>query len=277
MDFDFSDLETTGFVVLKDVINSEEISRLLQDYIETESKINFVFSNKINEETGLPISSLKTTITDIVAQINSKTSLKPDWVYPSGIYLNNNLINLAWHQDHEIFYKTQDAFNTLNFWLPIIKPKRNQDGLKVIPHDVLINKFPEIAEDWILNKGAKLFQAKDNKTIIFDHDAGTQLIVDDDLFALSKEVDISVGDILIHRCDLVHGSATKVNNRLAISVRSINSKSIFNKSKFLNNCSFKEAIIKNNPLSYETILKKIADEPDRELFTLNELYSLGVL
>jgi len=271
MTFNFSDLETNGFVILKNVVSMEEIAILIQDYQTSKSSIQFRFSDKINTDSGLPVSTLKSTIESILTDINRETTIKTDYASPSGVYFNNHHIKLDWHQDHEIFYKTQDTFNNLNFWIPIIKPNIDKNGVRLIPFNTLYEKIPEITEKYIINKGAQRFKFKDNKTIIFNDDVGTKVILDEDVLSLSEELPIGPGDILIFRGDIIHRtSLDSSSKRVAIGVRSIYNEGIFSKSKFFNGCAFKENQIQNNPINYHHIINKLTEEPDREFFKINE-------
>jgi hypothetical protein len=256
------DLETNGFVILKNLVSSEEINLLIENYNKAKGMIIFLFPKEK--------STLKSLLTSILENINRETKIKTDWVSPSGVYFSNDVTKLDWHQDHEIFYKTQDTFNNLNFWIPIIKPNINQDGLRLLPHKVLREKLPEITENYILHKGAQRYKFKDNKTIIFNDDAGTQKEFDEDILALSEEIQIGVGDILIFRGDMIHKTADRVNNRVAIAVRSTYQSTIFSKSKFFNDCVFKQNQIKNNPKNYCHIINKLNEESDREFFKIDE-------
>lgn len=271
MTFNFSDLETNGFVILKNLVSTEEIDILTQDYLASKNKLEFYFSNKINENTNLPSSVLKSTIESILKDINNKTTIKTDWIAPTGVYFNSGRQRLNWHQDHEIFYKTQDTFNNLNFWIPIIKPNADQNGMRILSFKTLNEKIPEITEKYIIHRGAQRLQFKDNKTTIFNDDAGTYITLDEDIIALSEEIHISPGDILIFRGDVFHKtSSDSISNRVAIAVRTAYSNGIFSKSKFFNGCAFKENQIQNNPVNYHHIINKLTEEPNREFFKINE-------
>ena len=266
-----TELETNGFVILNNMVSLQEIDFLKQDYLASKIKLEFNFSNKINENTGEPVSVLKSTIESILKEINSKTTIKTDWVAPTGVYFNSGRQQLNWHQDHEIFYKTQDTFNNLNFWIPIIKPKADQNGMRILSFKTLNEKIPEITEKYIVNKGAQRIKFNDNKTTIFNDDAGTHVTLDENILALSEEINILPGDILIFRGDLFHKtSSDSMDNRVAISVRTAYSNGIFSKSKFFNDCEFKKNQIQNNPRNYIHIIDKLNKNSDREFFKLNE-------
>lgn len=266
----FSELETNGFIILHNAVNADEINLLIKKYKESPNSILFSFPKEINLETGLPISTLRSTAESILNDINRETSIKTDWVSPSGVYFNNQRSKLDWHQDHEIYYKTQDTFNNLNFWIPIIKPNIDKDGLRIIPFNTLKEKIPEITEKYIIHKGAQRFKFNDNKTTIFNDDVGTQVTVDEDILSLSEEIHINVGDILIFRGDIIHRTSESKNQRVAIAFRTVSKNTIFSKSKFFNDCPFKQNQIQNNPKNYRHIINKLNEEPDREFFKVDE-------
>jgi len=268
MNFDFSELETTGFIILKNVISLKEIEELRQEYLTTKLKSKFVFS----KDTGLPVVDLKSIAESILKTINSNTSIKTDWIAPSGLYFNPTFVRLDWHQDHEIFYKTQDTFNNLNFWIPIIKTNIDKNGMRMISLKTLTEHIPEITEKYIIHKGAQRFKFQDNKTTIFNDNDGTQISLDEDILSLSKEISIGPRDILIFRGDVIHKTSydSSLGTRVAIGFRAVYSNGIFSKSKFFNNCTFKKNQIENNPNNYHHITSKLSLEPDREFFKLNE-------
>ena len=272
----FKSLEEDGFIVLKNVITEKEIEMAKQIYYE--SKQSFVlnkFTDKNNYTIFSPTHCFSDKIKTILEKIAQDTPIKVDVVSSSGSYFDTELINLDWHQDHENYFRWQEAYHSLNLWIPIIKPNEDQGGLAVLPMTSLKEKFPEVTETHIIGKGAQLFMplyAPEAKCKIIDKiENSKEQILKENILSCQIFPKIKVGDILIMRGDLIHASNKNQGARVALSIRCFSSNGVINKTEFLKMGQFKKTYMMRNPASYQRHVKKFEEEPNREIFSVLEI------
>ena len=256
----FKDLETKGFVVIKNFLSNNALETLRQDYQKQKDLLNANGAENKNYAIIGSTHDFQRWINPIVNTISQNTNLLINYVMPGATYFDNQLINFLWHQDHECYYRWQDMYNAINCWIPIIKPNCDQSGISIIPHDKWINKCPEIFADHILGKGAKHFVSLDNGTTdMYDDDLGGHINLPFDINELAITPTVNAGDALILRQDIIHQTQDNINNRVAVSIRCRNINGILTKSKLLNSCTRKNEMIKNNRQWYDQFIEKFED------------------
>jgi hypothetical protein len=254
----FIDLETKGFVVIKNFFPDSLISLLREDYQKQYQQSSW---NKNKNYQTLSISSvdwkIENSIKSILDDITRNTNLTINCLIPGGAYFNNQLNNFKWHQDHEPFYSWQDMYNAINCWIPIIKDNSLQSGISIIPHDVFFEKYPDFFTRHIVGQGAKKFYKMDTgATIMFDDYHGSVSRLPFDLDDLSLSPELTVGDLLIIRQDVVHRTQDTICDRVALSIRCNNNNGVLTKSHFLKSCTTKERMMNNNIEWYDRFKKK---------------------
>lgn len=269
----FTDLETRGFVVVQNFLNAQEINEIMNSH--TEIMDQYYNSGSANRNYPVLRAAIPATILDkaklILSVLNQKTNLKTNKIpVLEGIvdYLDNSLIEFGWHQDHENYFKWQNAYNDLNFWVAVNKSNSNESGLDVVPHDKLADKIPTLFNEHILGKGAKYFNpATDNNTFADDTETGELLLLPINLDDIKETPSISSGDLLLLRGDLIHRSQKRTIPRLAIGFRAINTNQIINKEKFYSGSHKKQSMILKNLESYKTM---IAMYKNKSSFAISE-------
>jgi len=270
----FKSLKEDGFIVLKNIITSDELKILKQDYNDAKS-LPSAASNKNYHIINANKHSLETKIKNILNEISNSISMTLDIVSTTGVYFDNNLVTLEWHQDYEAFFRWQNAINSLNFWIPIIKPNAKEDGIMILPHGALREKFPNETKKYIVGKGAQQFyNISQTKTIVVDDNTDNKIEIEGNLFETIVVPEIEEGDILIMRGDCIHRTDKNINGRVSLSIRCLNSTDIVDKNKFLSGGETKKRFIKNNPNGYRRFFKKFEQEPNRDTFTVAEIQSV---
>jgi hypothetical protein len=253
--FNFKDLETKGFLVIKNFLSDNALETIEKKYktlLDSKSS-----KNKNYNLIGSKDDNFHQWITPIVNSISKTTNLDINCVMPGCGYFSNQLVNFDWHQDHECYYRWQDMYNAINCWIPIIKPNKYCSGISIIPHDVWADKYPNIYKDHILGKGAKRFIKLNNGTTdMYDDTAGDSINLPFYLDDLSVTPILDAGDVLILRQDMVHRTQDNLDDRLSISIRCRNSNGILTKNNLLISCQYKDMMIKNNPEWYDDFMEK---------------------
>lgn len=263
------DLETKGFAVIENFLSDQEIEFLINNYSNRTNN-----NNNYNAPLSSPAAGthIAPKIKNILQLINQQTVLRPDFLIPTGIFLNTQFINFDWHQDHESFYLWQHHYDSINFYIPLIKPDRNQTGLSVLPMNALLNLIPN-SIDYIVGKGAKTFKIFDTRTNVIDDVTGTETFWNFNINDLAIHPELSAGDLLMLRGDVIHKTQDSNTKRLAISFRCFNSRAVISKEQLIHDASDKKKkFIKNNPLPYQLRLA-LFDELNTNTITAEQLFS----
>jgi hypothetical protein len=249
-----SDLETKGFTVVKNFLSSDEITFILKEYAKhnNNKKFNLPMSSR---DVGLIV---KPKIDNILNLINQQTSLRPNTLLPYGMFINTEFTSFDWHQDHEYYYLWQHHYNSLNAYIPLVKPDKNQTGLSIVPMNTLLTMVPEYLDN-LIDKGAKRFQVVDGKTKVIDDVNETETVWDFDINNFSVSPALVPGDLLLLRGDVIHKTQDLNTNRISISFRCFNDAAILSKKELDKGGEYKKKFINSNINLYnllETLFKK---------------------
>jgi hypothetical protein len=263
-----TELETKGFTVVNNFLSSDEITFILEEYTKN--------INNHNKKYNLPISSrdvglmIKPKIDNILNLINQQTSLRSNVLLPYGMFINTQFISFDWHQDHEYYYLWQHHYDSLNVYLPLIKPNKNQTGLSIVPMDTMITLVPEYMDN-LIDKGAKRFQVADGKTTVIDDVNETETVWNFDINNFSISPDLVPGDLLLLRGDVIHKTQDLNTDRLSLSFRCFNRDAIISKKELDNGGDYKKKFIKNNSKLYN-LLNTLFENSGTGTITAKELF-----
>lgn len=267
--YDITDLETKGFLVIRNFLQDAEIQPLLHDYHKQLSN-----NNHINIKNYSLLKAGEHGLTDkiktIVELINSCTNISIDLVGPSGMYFDTNLVDTSWHQDHESYYTWQTGYHQMNFWMPLIKPCESQSGLKVIPMDRLRIQMGDLFDQLILDKGAKRFVTSDNITHVFDDEQGTEFDLPFSLDDFAETPELAAGDVLLIRGDVIHATQDTTTHRVTLSVRAVDGTRVIQREKFFNQCSMKKFVLNANSQGTKRIVDQF--ELGKDSLVIHDLF-----
>jgi len=243
----FKDLETKGYVIIPKFFSIDFINTLIVHYRqEKETLLKNGFINK-NYNAINSKHHLNPYLYPVLNSITQSTNITVNVTRKSSVYIDNQLLKFNWHQDHEPYYIFQDMYNAVSCWIPMIKPSKNKSGLGIIPQDVLASKCPEIFKTQLLGKGAKRFDIlDDNTTLMTNDDIGGSVILPFNIEELGVYPEVSVGDLLIFRQDVIHQTQQVEGHRVAVSVRCLNKNTVLTKEHFINGPESKKNMINNN-------------------------------
>jgi hypothetical protein len=277
MTLNFKDLETRGYLVIKDFLNETEIAQCLAGYQRAkENNLTNGFENKNYcvfqrlENHGLTVK-----LSSLLSEIRSHTDIKADYVRQTSEYFDNAVATFGWHQDHEPYYQYQDNYNVISMWIPLIKARPQVSGIKMIPFDRLMEHCPDITVTRFLRKGAKriLTDKKQNTTTVIDDSVGDRFQLSFDIETIEDIPEISVGDLLINRCDVLHCTQDTIDHRVSFSIRCIQLAGELRRDKFYDVCDVQKRFMKNNPNTYNPALAFFKD-PARQTMTIAQMMNM---
>lgn len=234
MNHNLRDLETKGFVILKDFFNNDELSLLLGLYrVEKEKLADTGFSNpRYNIVTLNTPDAIASKIESVLKEISATTNLCVDSAQKSVSYYDTDYVNWKWHQDLEPYLIFQDSYNSINFWFPLVKTDPNGSGLSLVPMDKLMDADPTLVSDTILGHGGKGFWVKDDGTTeVRDHVSDKKYIINININEIMETPTVVPGDVIAFRYDVLHKTQPdSVPGRISASVRCYNSRGYISKN-----------------------------------------------
>lgn len=253
IDTALTSLQTTGFVVIRDFLSSQEIQFLLDDYHNqgTADNLNYSLVNASPETLKQIEDKFGNVITGVVTETDIAIDVESQHV---GLYWANKPGNaLSWHQDHESFYVIQNHYDYLNFYIPIQKPKKEKSNLMIIPWDRLKTKSFSSYEKLVRN-GGNSFQTIGKRTVVTS-DKGITTIFPFSLDSIAHTPELDAGDLLIIRGDVIHRTQDTDTDRIALTLRFTDPNTKVSRWKLLAAGKRKTKKIKNNWLIYAPFIK----------------------
>lgn len=271
----YQDLETKGFLVIKNFFSNELVSTLIDDY-KSQKELFLKFGGN-NKNYGVINSRhfLSNNLAPLLQEISRESNITVNITRPFSAYFDNNITNFGWHQDHEPYYIFQDMYNAINCWIPIIKADKSKGGLGILPNDVLESRCPDLFKNQLLGRGAKSFKIlEDHTTLMNNDDIGGSTILPFNIDELAVYPDMSPGDLLVLRQDVIHKTQDTSSERVSVSVRCLNSNTILTKKHFLSGPDKKKEMINKNQSAYSKLIKKFVDEDIETISIYNFLNNI---
>jgi hypothetical protein len=255
----FDDLMNKGFLVVPEFLDFQEQSTMIKIHVELIKQYNTTGGTNKNYAVlrGVVSASVYDKANSLLEIINQKTDLKTNTIMGKKVdYLDNSIVKFGWHQDHENYYRWQNSYNDLNFWIAVSKKVGTESGLDVIPHTAFAERAPDIHLNHILGKGAKFFMPDGDITVMDDTETGEKTQLPFNINDIKESPTTFSRDLLLMRGDLIHRSQEPQSHRVAVSFRASNRHQVVSKEKFYGGSEEKHRMIQNNILTYEAIMKK---------------------
>lgn len=252
MKINFKQLETDGYIVIPEFLTPAEIELLKEDYLSATDNDNKNYP--ISACSDKVVKTLSPKFKFFALTVARHTNINTDCIVSSG-YFSTEKINFTWHQDHEPYYKWQDSYNGLNFWIPIIKPNNTQSGLDVISFNSFKQADAKTVNDRLIGKGANSFIPQGSSTLVIDQNSGNNFKLNTNIDDIKVSPVMGVGDLLLMRQDVIHRTQDTNDVRVSLSVRTAYSKGELFKSKFQIQCDKKVEMINNNRPGFKDIIE----------------------
>ena len=242
---------TQGFEVIPNFLSDEEVQLALTEYKKSSPTANKNY--ELPPCTPTLIKKIKSKIEAVVKDIEGIDL----WI--NGFFVNTEIINWPWHQDHEPYYMLQQTRNYINMYIPLVKADPNLSGLCVVPLDKL--DLSEI--------GASRYEPDETGTTVYNDTTGDVFKVSVNIEDIKETPQLHVGDLLLLRGGVIHRTQDNLTNRIAISIRCTDSSKPISKHVMLSGCELKQKMIKSNQYVYDKMISKFGD---KEIISAGELF-----
>ena len=263
----WKDLETRAFVHIPGFLTAPELEACRADYdsqpVDSGNR-NYAMSGA-SEQALRPVSS---RFEEVLAIVSARTSLKVDMVIGGTYFATKRGIAFAWHQDHESFFLYQNHYDYLNFYLPIVKPVKEKSNLTVVPFDAFERESPR-AFRRVVRAGASWTAAIGDQQFLVLDNSGGMVRLNSSLERISETPLLEAGDLLLIRGDVFHRTQDNETERVALSVRATNSKTVIRRSTLANGGIKKAEMMAMNSDRYQRAFRAFA-EAGRSTLSLAE-------
>ena len=271
---DYSLLETQGYIVIPKFLNNKELEFFRKDYVNSK-RHEYLVGYVLYDASSNAIQIIEKKVNSVLTLISEQTNLNVDLMIPQARYFDNQqyyneTTRPGFHTDHQIFYFLQQFYNYLNFWIPITKPDPNKSGLTIIPFDKLAELMPSHVEK-IINSGATRYITDGNTTKFINDGTGEETILPRNINEIAVSPELSAGDVLLMRGDLIHMGQDTDTDRVAVSLRCTQSSAPINKNKLFVGGPLKQKTIKNVPKLVQNVLD-LCKQKNSDTITAGDFY-----
>ncbi len=245
----FSDIQTRGFLVLRGFLSAADIAFYREDFERQPLDANRNY--RIARSSPAANARLRGRIDDVLARVNGSTDLCVDF-FDGGVYFSTGPkfgIRFPWHQDSEPYFRFQNHYDYLNFYIPIVKPRRDKSNLCVLPFDVLASADPQ-AHRYLYRSGASALLKVGGVPIWTCWDSASMHRMRVDVESLAETPYLHEGDLLLMRGDLVHRTQDSDTERVAISFRVARSSAVIERRRLVAGGHMKAVTMVNNAGMY---------------------------
>jgi ectoine hydroxylase-related dioxygenase (phytanoyl-CoA dioxygenase family) len=272
------DLETKGFLVIKNFLSIEEKEKLQTEYtrirelaIDKKDPSHNGVSGNMSIINMTAHTILKEKSEEVMKFVRENTDIVVDYFPSRSNVFDNTLVVNDWHTDNEPYYLFQNSYNILTFWIPFTKADRETANMVFLPHD----KLPKEIAHRTKTIGAQfLSPCKESNTTKYQElDSGFEEIWPFNIEDLAETVETDEGDCILFRDDTIHKTQDNLSHRIAVAYRCINSNAIINKEQLYNNSKdkLKKASFPNTMLhSFLNTFKALYEEKQTSNICLSE-------
>jgi hypothetical protein len=266
--FNLKDLETKGFVAVPGFLSTAELGECQADFrSQPNDRRNLNYSGITDASRAT--AHLLPRIREMLRLVSEQTDLQVDSPAGAAFFSVGRGINFAWHQDHESFFSLQNHYDYLNFYIPIVKPRRDKSNLCIIPFDVLEAESPRTFQR-VVRRGASRFIRAGKKRLVFCDDNGSVHVMSTDIERLAHTPMLAAGDLLLLRGDIIHRTQDAETERVALSFRASNSRAVIKRRRLADGGLHKARMMAKNPRDYQKMFLAF-DAAQKDEMTLREL------
>lgn len=222
-DIELKNLTTDGYLVIRQFLSSSEIREYSSMYrvVASQKEGGFVFK-KNNPEAllGLPCFSISHKIDDVVDLINRNTNFNLNYRRQTAAFFDTTITSLLWHQDDDTDHHPGILCDSVNFWMPIIKPEPTKSGISIVPPLVLKQNYPSVYKR-IIGRGDLAFFVRENgKTDVLNRISHEHIFtLDCNIETMAYSPTLFPGDLFLFRGDIPHRTQDHDTSRVAIGIR----------------------------------------------------------
>jgi hypothetical protein len=249
-DVNWKELETRGFVHIRRFLSQHDLDSCRADYADQpvdEANRNNAVSGASERATA----RLEQPVNELMALVKANTDIRVDCNLGAFYFATTRGV-FPWHQDYESYFVSQNHYNYLNLFIPVMKPRPDKSNLCLVPFDVLKRESPGTFQR-VVGKGATMAFDLPDRQILFQADLGVAHVTRVPLDRLAFTPQLEAGDLLLLRGDILHRTEDGDTERVALSMRLGYSKTVVRRAKLADGGLAKLRTMSGNFRMYEPL------------------------
>lgn len=228
----WQNLETMGYLLVRGFLSPDLVELMAADFHKGPAPREYPYGFKPVRRRAL--AAVMPRVEDALSEVRRHTRLRVDSVNFLTVshYVTTELAEHSshLHQDFDLDYRlTQNHFDYLNFWIPIVKPCRRSSNLDLVP------MTDDLAP--LRGAGGHRLESEEGRTTVYTGQAGDELRMafelDCDLETRMVTPELEVGDLLLLRGDVPHRTQDRNTLRVAVSIRATGSHKFIERERAL--------------------------------------------
>jgi hypothetical protein len=216
-DTPWTDLETKGFVHIRGFVPEADLAQCHADFAVQPLDVNNL-NNPVSAASQSGVAGLKDAIHEVMALVRANTNIRVDCGLGAVYFATHRGVAFPWHQDHESYFSTQNHYDYLNFFIPIVKPVKEKSNLIIVPFDVLERTLP-VTFRRVVRSGATMVFDIGGRHVLCQSDSATAHLTRQGFESIACTPQLAAGDLLLMRGDILHRTQDADTERVALSVR----------------------------------------------------------
>jgi len=266
-DVNWKGLESKGFVHIRGFLSAHDLDSCRADY-ENQPVDEANRNNAVSEASERATARLAPYLEQLMALVNASTDIRVDCNLGAYYFATTRGV-FPWHQDYESYFTSQNHYDYLNLFIPVMKPRPDKSNLCVVPFDALKRESPKTYQR-VLGKGATMAYDLPDRQILFQADSGAAHVTRVPLDRLAFTPQLEAGDLLILRGDIFHRTEDGDTERVALSMRLGYSKTVVRRSRLADGGLAKMKTMAGNFKLYEPLFRAF-DRAGRDELPWGEL------
>jgi hypothetical protein len=250
MSVSWTDLQTRGFVVVRSLLTPAEVDEVLQAYERSRRSETLYVSMVARPQ---DVKFVASRLAALLPAIREATDIRTDTLSEEGFFFPTDYTKLGWHTDHKSYYTVQDHYHYLNFWMPILKPRPDKSGLGLVPMDRLREAAPDVFAA-VVRRGAASVRDGVLRYETDDGRIGTLPCPDSVVNAIAVAPDVSPGDVIVARTDVLHKTQDAETTRVALTMRGMWSEQPLSKKTLFTGSPEKHQRMLAEPVAFRGLL-----------------------
>jgi hypothetical protein len=269
-DVQWKNLEAQGFVHIPAFLSPSQLAVCTEDYLSqpVADNRNYALSNV----TQRVVDCVRGSLREVIDLVQASTDIKVDLYLGASYFATKRGISFDWHQDHESYYLTQNHYDYLNFYIALVKPRKDKSNLSIVPFDVLQRESPRTFPH-VYRSGASTSFSVGGRQVLMHDDSGAVHAADTTFDRIAVTPQLEAGDLLLLRGDILHKTQDEETSRVALSIRLGFSKTIVRRSTLADGGRAKTRMMARNLSSYQRVFEAF-DAAGRDELPLVTLISM---
>ena len=251
-DVNWKDLETKGFIHVRKFLSQHDLDSCRADYVDQpvdEANRN----NAVSDASERATARLERPVNELMAQVTANTNIRVDCNLGAYYFATTRGV-FPWHQDYESYFLSQNHYDYLNLFIPVMKPRPDKSNLCVVPFDALKRESPRTFER-VVGRGAAMAYDLPDRQVLFQADSGAAHVTRVPLDRLAFTPQLEAGDLLVMRGDIFHRTEDGDTDRVALSMRLGYSKTVVRRAKLADGGLAKMKTMAGNFKYYEPLFR----------------------